>query len=134
MTEITSAEFEKEVLKGGKVVLDFYSSECPPCEALAPKFEALSKLYGEDIRFLKIFRQQNRELADKLEVKSSPTLLFFDQGKEPTGRLTGGIKRGDIIHHLNFLLTPERVKEISGKVKPSVSEYDVIVLGAGPGV
>ena len=70
MKEITSAEFDKEVLKKGKVVLDFYSSECPPCEALAPKFEGLSKLYGNDITFLKIFRQQNRELAEKLGVKS----------------------------------------------------------------
>ncbi len=133
MTEITSAEFEKEVLEGGKVVLDFYSSECPPCEAVAPKFEALSKLYGDDIRFLKMFRQQNRELADKLGVKSSPTLLFFDQGKELGDRLSGGIKRGDIIHHLNSMLPAERVKEISSKIKPTVSEYEVIVLGGGPG-
>jgi len=133
MTEITTVEFEKEVLKGGKVVLDFYSSECPPCEALAPKFESLSKLYGEDIKFLKIFRQQNRDLADKLEVKSSPTLLFFDNGKEVWERLTGGIKRGDIIHGLNSLLPIERVEVIKNKIKPSVSEYDVIVLGAGPG-
>lgn len=133
MTEITTVEFEKEVLKGGKVVLDFYSSECPPCEALAPKFESLSKLYGDDIRFLKIFRQQNRELADKLEVKSSPTLLFFNDGKEVSERLTGGIKRGDIIHGLNSLLPMDRVQVINKKIKPSVSEYDVIVLGAGPG-
>jgi thioredoxin reductase (NADPH) len=80
MKEISTAEFEQEVLHGGKVVLDFYSSECPPCEALAPKFEGLSKLYGNDIKFLKIFRQQNRELADKLGVKSSPTLLFYIAG------------------------------------------------------
>lgn len=78
MNEITMSEFDKEVLGGGKVVLDFYSSECPPCEAVAPKFEGLSKLYGSDIKFLKIFRQQNKELAAQLGVKSSPTLLFFD--------------------------------------------------------
>ena len=66
---------------------DFYSTECPPCEAVAPKFEGLSKLYGNDITFLKIFRQQNKELAEKLGVKSSPTLLFFDNGKEVADRL-----------------------------------------------
>jgi len=71
MKEITANEFETEVLNGGKVVVDFYSSECPPCEALAPKFESLQVLYGDDIKFLKIFRQQNRSLADQLEVKSS---------------------------------------------------------------
>jgi thioredoxin reductase (NADPH) len=133
MKEISSAEFEKEVLQGGKVVLDFYSSECPPCEALAPKFEGLSKLYGDDIKFLKIFRQQNRELAEKLAVKSSPTLLFFDNGKEVADKLTGGIKRSDIISHLDSMIPAEKVASIKSKIKTSVSEYDVLILGAGPG-
>lgn len=133
MTEITFAEFEQEVLQSGKVVLDFYSSECPPCEALAPKFETLAKLYGQDIKFLKIFRQKNRELADQLEVKSSPTLIFFDNGKEVGDRLTGGIKRSDIIKNLNKLLPKDKVATISAKIKPIVSEYDVMILGAGPG-
>lgn len=38
---INASNFQKEVLEAGNVVLDFYSTECPPCEALAPKFEAL---------------------------------------------------------------------------------------------
>jgi thioredoxin reductase (NADPH) len=133
MTEITSAEFGKEVLNGGKVVLDFYSSECPPCEALAPKFESLAKLYGNDIKFLKIFRQKNRELADQLGVKSSPTLIFFDNGKEVGEVLTGGIKRKDIITNLNILISSEKLATINEKIKPSVTEYDVMILGAGPG-
>ena len=133
MKEINNNEFEQEVLKGGKFVLDFYSTECPPCEALAPKFEGLSKLYGDEIKFLKIFRQQNRELADKLGVKSSPTLLFFDNGKEVAERFSGGIKRSDIIRSLDSMLPTDRVKEIKAQIKPIVSEYDVIILGAGPG-
>ena len=133
MKEINSAEFDLEVLQGGKVILDFYSTECPPCEALASKFEDLSKLYGNDIKFLKIYRQQNRDLAEKLGVKSSPTLLFFNEGKEIGQRLTGGIKRSDIIHNLDLMLPDNRLKEIKSKIKPSVSEYDVIILGAGPG-
>jgi thioredoxin reductase (NADPH) len=133
MKEITSSEFEKEVLNGGKVVLDFYSTECPPCEALASKFEDLSRLYGDDIKFLKIYRQQNRELAEKLGVKSSPTLLFFNNGKEAAERLAGGIKRSEIINNLDKILPSERVKSIKAGIKPSFSEFDVIILGAGPG-
>ncbi len=133
MTEITSVEFTKEVLEGGKVVLDFYSSECPPCEALAPKFESLAKLYGNDIKFIKIFRQKNRELADQLGVKSSPTLLFFDNGKEVGEVLTGGVKRKDIITNLNKLISSDKVTAINEKITPSITEYDVMILGAGPG-
>ena len=133
MKEINSAVFDHQVLQGGKVILDFYSTECPPCEALASKFEDLSLLYGRDVRFLKIFRQQNRELAEKLGVKSSPTLLFFDDGKEVADRLGGGIKRSDIIRNLDSMLTAGRVKEIKSLIKPTISEFDVIILGAGPG-
>jgi thioredoxin reductase (NADPH) len=125
MKTINSSEFEAEVLHSGKVVLDFYSTECPPCEALASKFEDLSLLYGKDIKFLKIFRQGNRELADKLGVKSSPTLLFFDNGKEVGERLTGGVKRIDIIRNLDNLLPADKVKSIKSKIKPTVSEFDV---------
>jgi len=133
MKTINSSEFDAEVLHAGKVVLDFYSTECPPCEALASEFEDLSLLYGNDIKFLKIFRQQNRELADKLGVKSSPTLLFFDNGKEVGERLTGGVKRIDIIRNLDNLLPAEKVNSIKSQIKPTVSEFDVIILGAGPG-
>ncbi len=133
MREITSSEFETEVLAGGKVVLDFYSTECPPCEALAPKFDGLANLYGSDIKFVKMFRQQNKPLAEKLGVKSSPTLLFFEDGKQVGGMLTGAVKRSDIIHQLDSMLPVERVLEIKKQLKPTVSEYDVIILGAGPG-
>ena len=133
MKEINASQFESEVLKGGKVILDFYSTECPPCEALASKFENLAGLYGNDIKFIKIFRQQNRELADNLAVKSSPTLLFFDNGKEVAGRLRGGIKRSEIILNLDSMLLADRVKDIKSGIKPTVSEFDVIILGAGPG-
>jgi len=133
MKEITAAEFDTEVLNGGKVILDFYSTECPPCEALASKFEDLSLKYGNDVRFLKIFRQGNRDLAEKLAVKSSPTLLFYNNGQEVSSRLTGGIKRSDIIRNLDSMLPGEKVSKIKSQIKPSVSEFDVIILGAGPG-
>ena len=133
MKEISSSEFESEVLAGGKVVLDFYSTECPPCEAVAPKFEGLAKIYGNDIKFLKMFRQQNKPLAETLGVKSSPTLLFFDNGQQVGTTLTGGIKRSDIIHQLDNMLPEKRVAEIKSLIKPSVSEFDVLILGAGPG-
>ena len=59
--------------------------------------------------------------------------MFFNEGKEIGQRLTGGIKRSDIIHNLDLMLPDNRLKEIKSKIKPSVSEYDVIILGAGPG-
>lgn len=132
MKEINAAEFQQEVLNGGKVVLDFYSTECPPCEALAPKFEAMAELYGDKIKFLKIFRQGNRELATELGVSSSPTLLFFDDGKQILDIISGGIKKAEIIERLDQMLTQEEVRAIKSQQKKMVSEYDVAILGGGP--
>lgn len=132
MKEINTQDFEKDVLAGGKVILDFFSTECPPCEALAPKFEALASIYGNDIKFLKIYRQGNRELAEKLGVKSSPTLVFFEEGNQLPVSFSGGIKKSDIIAQLDAMLPAERVSELKKDLKPMVSEYDVAILGAGP--
>ena len=133
MKEIVSADFESEVLQADKAVLDFYSSECPPCEALAPKFESLAALYGNDIKFLKVFRQQNRDLAERLGVQSSPTLVFFEDGKEVGIRLTGGIKRSEIMHNLNAMIPADKVTAIKGRLKTFTTPYDVAIIGSGPG-
>jgi len=132
MKEITSKEFEKEVLQGGKVVVDFYSTECAPCEAVAPKFESCAELYGNDIRFIKIFRQDNRELASSLEVKSSPSILFFDHGKQVGTMLTGGIKRSELMSQLDAMITPERAEQLRTAIIKTESLYNTVILGAGP--
>jgi thiol-disulfide isomerase/thioredoxin len=96
--EITQAEFDAEVGKSTlPVVLDFFSTDCPPCEALAPKFEAVADQFAGKARFLKIFRQGNRDLAARLGVTGSPTLLFFKAGAEVGERMSGEeIKRTGI--------------------------------------
>jgi len=132
MKEINAADFQQEVLNGGKVVVDFYSTECPPCEALAPKFDAMAELYGEKIKFVKIFRQGNRELATELCVSSSPTLLFFDNGKQILDTISGGIKKSEIVECLDKMLSTEEVTAIKENQKKTVSEYDVAILGGGP--
>ncbi|MCP4155107.1 MAG: FAD-dependent oxidoreductase [bacterium] len=129
---ISEKEYDKEVLQGGLVVLDFYSTDCPPCEALASKFESLSAIYGDDIKFIKIFRQENRDLAESLDVRSSPTLIFYKNGEIVGDRFSGGIRRSDIVANLDKLLTEERVAELKQKIKPVTTQCDLLILGAGP--
>ena len=103
--EIQAAQYEAEVLAAPEpVVLDFFSTECPPCEALAPKFEAVADQFKGRVRFIKIFRQGSRDLAAKLAVTSSPTLLFYKGGKEVGSRLTGDIKRSEIKQTVEAML------------------------------
>lgn len=132
--EINEEQYERYVLKTHKpVILDFYSDDCVPCEALAPKFEDLAYYFGDDIKFLKIWRQKNRSLAQKLGVFSSPTLIFYKPyGVEVGKRLNGLIKKKDIIEQIKILIGPERVEKILLKKQKQRIDVDVIVLGAGP--
>ncbi len=132
MKEINANDFNEIVLQGGKVAVDFYSTECAPCEALAPKFESCADLYGNDITFVKIFRQQNRELATSLGVSSSPSVLFFENGKKVGKMLTGGIKRSELMEQLDAMLPAEKVAVIKSNIKKTESHYDVVILGGGP--
>jgi thioredoxin reductase (NADPH) len=133
MKEISASDFEKVVLSGGKVVVDFYSNECPPCDALAPKFESVSELFKDEVSFVKIFRQENRTLAEKLGVSSSPTILFYDEGKKCSIRLSGGIRRAQILEGMRLLLGKEKVTQALSGLKPVTTNCDVAILGGGPG-
>lgn len=130
--EITAADFETILNEEIPVILDFYSDECAPCESLAPKYEEAAGLFGDKIKFYKIFRQQNRELAKSLGVSSSPTVLFLKNGKETTRRLTGGIKKKELLENIQTLLPPDLFQEGMIKRKKQVKEADVIILGGGP--
>lgn len=130
--EIDADQFEATVLQAPLAVVDFYSDECPPCEALAPKFESLATLYGQDIVFSKVFRQKNRALAESLGVKGSPSVLLFQNGKQVGPTLSGGIRRSVLQAGLDDLVGASRAQAIRAQETPSESFFDVLVVGAGP--
>ena len=131
--EINEAQFETDVIGSSiPVVVDFYSTECAPCEAVAPKFEALARLYGEHVKFLKIFRQGNRALAEKLNVRSSPTLIFYKGGQAGHERLIGAIRRSAIASAVRSLIDPALAKSIAESEKPTRTQADLLILGGGP--
>jgi len=130
---IHSDNWKQQVLESDKpVAVDFYSTECPPCDALAFKYESLAEMYGADIKFVKIFRQENRQLAESLGVTSSPTVLFFNRGERVGETHSGGIKRSELEASLIALIDPQRAQELKKLEKKTVSEWDVAIIGGGP--
>ncbi|MDH5720304.1 MAG: FAD-dependent oxidoreductase [Spirochaetia bacterium] len=131
--EITSEEFENIVLKSGQsVALDFYSTECPPCESLAPKYADIADRFSEKITFYKMFRQENRDLALKLGVTSSPTVLFFKDGQETGERLSAAVKKREIINELEKMLEPADFEKLNQKRPLEKKQADLLILGGGP--
>jgi thioredoxin-like negative regulator of GroEL len=104
--EIAEKDYETEVVGAAvPVVLDFYATESKPCEALAPRFAAVAEKYAGKVRFVRVLQKGNAELAARLGVTGSPTLLFFKGGKELGERLSGeDIKRTALKAQVDALL------------------------------
>ena len=78
--EITTANFETEVLKSEKpVLIDFWATWCGPCMRQGPIVEALAE---EGYAVGKVDVDQNMALAQQFRVVSIPTLILFKDGEE----------------------------------------------------
>lgn len=123
-----SGNFEREVIKSEiPVVVFFYSEDCPTCAALLPIFARMAVMYKGQVKFVRVWKQQQRQLAEAYEVKKTPTLLIFKDGKEVCSRLVG---------HFSNKELREIVEKATGSScnRESRGKYfcDVLILGAGP--
>lgn len=100
---VSGENFEAEVLKAeGAVVADFYSDSCIPCKRLSPVLADIEDELGDKIKLVKININFDAALAEKYGVMSVPTLLFIKDGEEKS-RLTGAVKKADIISEIEKL-------------------------------
>ncbi len=97
---VSADNFEAEVLKADGIVLaDFYSDSCVPCKRLSPVIAEIEEQFGDKAKFVKININFDAELAEKYEVQSVPTVVFFKNGEE-LSRLGGTVKKADIISEI----------------------------------
>lgn len=97
---VSADNFEAEVLKADGIVLaDFYSDSCVPCKRLSPVIAEIEEQFGDKAKFVKININFDAELAEKYEVQSVPTVVFFRNGEE-LSRLNGTVKKSDIISEI----------------------------------
>lgn len=126
--QTNNAGFERDVLKAElPVLVYFYSDDCAPCVSLNPILARMMEQYGGSMRFVKVYRQQNRELAEKYNIKSSPTLLFMKNGEEVCSRLNGYISRPELKEVIEGVIGGSCVHRERQKVY-----CDVLILGGGP--
>lgn len=79
--EVTNDNFENEVLKSKKVLVDFNASWCGPCQMLHPIIEELAE-ENENLKIVSVDIDENEELAMKYEISSIPCLVVFEDGEE----------------------------------------------------
>lgn len=76
-------ELKAEIAKAkGPIYLDCYSSHCPPCKILAPKFDQYSKDFSSKGTFLKINLDKVPEISAQYKLTFIPTIIVFKDQKE----------------------------------------------------
>lgn len=97
--EVTSNEFEKEILKSEKPVLvDFYADWCGPCKMLAPIVEQVAT-ENNDVKVCRINVDEAQDLAVEYGIMSIPTLVVIKNGKE-ANRAVGVLGKDEILEML----------------------------------
>lgn len=100
---VNADNFDTEVLQSEITVLaDFYSDSCVPCKRLSPVLAEIEDTLSDKIKVVKININFDIELAEKYEIQSAPTILFFKNGSE-VSRLSGAVKKEELIETINNL-------------------------------
>jgi thioredoxin len=95
VTVLNEKNFEEFIVKGNSVV-DFWASWCGPCKMMAPEFEKAAGEMNGKVKFGKLSVENSQELAERFQVMSIPTLIFFKDGK-PVERNSGTMSSGEIV-------------------------------------
>jgi thioredoxin 1 len=82
MKQVTTAEFESEVL-GSKepVLVDFYTDGCPPCRMMAPVLQEMEAEANGRYKVVKIDAAAEGQLASSYGIRSVPSFFAFSGGK-----------------------------------------------------
>jgi len=77
------------------VLVDFWAAWCGPCKMMAPEFKRAAADWEGRVRFAKLDTEQARNSAAQFGIRSIPTLILFQGGREKA-RLSGAMNAAQL--------------------------------------
>lgn len=98
---LNDENFEEKVL-GSKdaFLVDFYADWCPPCKIQGPIIEELAEKFEGRMSVGKVDVDNNRALSAEYGIRSIPTLIIFENGKQ-VEKMVGLQRKSGLILKMN---------------------------------
>jgi thioredoxin 1 len=94
---------EKVTNSSGISVVDFWATWCGPCLHMAPALDAFAAANDGKVAVYKVDVDENPKTAQKFEIRSIPTLIFFKDG-QPADVSIGAVSESTLQGKLDALL------------------------------
>ena len=81
--ELHEGNFNQQLVRSDiPVVVDFWAPWCGPCTMMAPAYEQAAGELEPRVRLAKLNTEESQQLAGKYAIRSIPTIVLFDHGRE----------------------------------------------------
>ncbi|MCS5663431.1 MAG: thioredoxin [Flavobacteriales bacterium] len=93
------ADFREIVASKKPVLIDFFTEWCAPCKTLTPILKEVANVMGDEVKIIKIDLDKNPILAQKLNVRTVPTLAIYKE-ESLLWRQSGVVPKAQLIKAL----------------------------------
>lgn len=108
ITDIDYSKLEEMIDNKESFILEVVQTGCSHCEEFSPRFKAVLKTNDEEAYSLNLYNMTDDELKKFNELTTSvsgtPTVLYFEDGKETS-------------HKINGAVSNEKIEEFLEKIK-----------------
>ncbi|WP_077341334.1 thioredoxin family protein [Pseudocolwellia agarivorans] len=98
---VTDSNFQALVSNTEKpLVIDVWAPWCGPCKMVGPALTNIAQVDPERFQLVMANMEEFEKSADELNVKATPTVLIFKQGKE-VARRSGALMKSQLEKWIN---------------------------------